>query len=49
VTSSSASDHGDPAGIAVLTQKWATSNEMVANKNSDKWLSLGRRILGTFG
>jgi hypothetical protein len=49
MTSSSASDHGSPAGIAVLTQRGTTSKEMEANKNFDKWLSLGRRISGTFG
>jgi hypothetical protein len=40
---SSASDHRNPAGIAVL-KKWTTSKEMEANTNFDKWLSLGRRI-----
>jgi hypothetical protein len=48
MTSSSASEHGNPAGITVLTQKGTTSKEMEANKNVDKWLSLGRRISGTF-
>jgi hypothetical protein len=32
-----------------LTQKGTTSKEMEANKNFNKWLGLGRRILGTFG
>jgi hypothetical protein len=41
-------DHGNPAGIAVLTQKGTTSKEMEANKNFSKCLSLGRRISGTF-
>jgi DNA-binding GntR family transcriptional regulator len=40
----SASDHGSPAGIVALTQKRATSKEMEVNKNSDKWLSLGRQF-----
>jgi hypothetical protein len=46
MTSSSASDHGNPTGIAVLMQKGNTSKEMEANKNFDKWLGLGRRISG---
>jgi hypothetical protein len=49
MTSSSASDHGNPTGITVLMQKGATSKEMKANKNFDMWLGLGRRIFGTFG
>jgi hypothetical protein len=40
----SPSDHGNPSGIAVLTQKVTTSKEIEINKNSDKWLSLDRRI-----
>jgi hypothetical protein len=46
LTLSSASDHGNPVGIAVLTQKGTTSKEMEANKHFDKWLSLGRRTSG---
>jgi hypothetical protein len=49
MTSSSGSDHGNPAGIAVLMQKGTTSKEMEVNTIFDKWLSLGRRISGTFG
>jgi hypothetical protein len=42
--SSSVSNHGNPAGIAVSMQKG-----MEANRNLCKWLSYGRGILGTFG
>jgi hypothetical protein len=49
MTSSSASDHGNSAGITVLMQKGTISKEMEANENVGKWLSLGRRIAGTFG
>jgi hypothetical protein len=49
MTSNSASNHRNPAGITVLTQKGITSKEMEANKNFNKWLRLGRRISGTFG
>jgi hypothetical protein len=49
MTSSSAIDHGNPTGIAGLTQNGTASKEMEANKHFDKWLSLGRRISGTFG
>jgi hypothetical protein len=48
MTSSSAFDYRNPAGIAVLTQK-GTTKKMEANKNFVKWLSLGGRISGTFG
>jgi hypothetical protein len=48
MTSIGASNHGNPAGIIVLTQKGTTSKGMEANKNVDKLLSLGRRISGTF-
>jgi hypothetical protein len=48
MTSSSASDHGNPAGIAILTQKGTTSKEMEANKNFDKWWSLGQTNFGNF-
>jgi hypothetical protein len=49
MTSSSASDHGNPAGIVVLTQKGTTLKEMEANTNFDNWLRLDRRISGTLG
>jgi hypothetical protein len=49
MTSSSASDHGNPAGIAALMQKGTTSKEMEVNKNFAKWLSCGIQISGTFG
>jgi hypothetical protein len=49
MTSSSASDHGNPTGIAVSMQKRTTSKGMAANRNFSKWLSYGRGILGTFG
>jgi hypothetical protein len=49
MTSSSASDHVNPAGISALMQKETTSKEMEANKNFGKWLSCGIQISGTFG
>jgi hypothetical protein len=49
MTSSSASDHGNPDGITVLMQTGATSKEREMNKYFEKWLSLGRQISGTFG
>jgi hypothetical protein len=49
MTSSSASDHGNPAGIAALMQEGTTSKGMEANKNFAKWLSCGIQISGTFG
>jgi hypothetical protein len=49
MTSSSASDHGIPAGIAALMQKGTTSKGMEANKNFAKCLSCGIQISGTFG
>jgi hypothetical protein len=49
MTSSSASDHGNPAGIAALMQKGTTSKGMEANKDFAKWLSCGIQISGTFG
>jgi hypothetical protein len=49
MTSSSASDHGNTAGIAALMQKGTTSKGMEANKNFGKWLSCGIKISGTFG
>ena len=47
--SSSASDHGNPAGIAVSMQKGITSKKMETNRYFCKWLSYGRRNSGTFG
>jgi hypothetical protein len=49
MTSSSASDHVNPAGISALMQKETTSKGMQANKNFGKWLSCGIQISGTFG
>jgi hypothetical protein len=49
MTSSSASDHRNPAGIAALMQKGTTSKGMEADKNFAKWLSCGIQISGTFG
>jgi hypothetical protein len=49
MTSSSASDHGNPARIAALIHKGTTSKGMEVNKHFCKWLSCGRRISGTFG
>jgi hypothetical protein len=49
MTCSSASDHGNPAGIAVSMQKGTTLKGMEANRNFDKWLSCGRVISGTLG
>jgi hypothetical protein len=49
MTSSSASDHGNPTGMAVLMQRGSTLKGMGANRNFGKLLSYGRRILGTFG
>jgi len=49
MTSSSASDHGNPAGIAASMQKGTTFMGMEVNRNCCKWLSYGRGILGTFG
>jgi hypothetical protein len=49
MTSSSASDHGNPGGIAALMQKGSTSKGMEANKNFAKWLSCGIQISGTLG
>jgi hypothetical protein len=49
MTSSSASDHENPAGIAALMQKGTTSKGMEANKNLAKWLSCRIQISGTFG
>jgi hypothetical protein len=42
MTSTSASEYGNPAGINVLMQKGATSKEMEPHKNFDKWLNLGK-------
>jgi hypothetical protein len=45
LTSTSASDHGKPTNITVLTKRGTATKEMKANKYSDKYLSLGRLIL----
>jgi len=37
MTSSSASDHGNPAGIAVSMQKGISLNGMEVNRNCFKW------------
>jgi len=49
MTSSSASDNGNPTGIAVSMQKRTTLKGMEANITLGKWLSYGRGIAGTFG
>jgi hypothetical protein len=49
MTSSSASNHGNPAGITLSMQKGTTSNRIEANINFGKWLSYGRGIAGTSG
>jgi hypothetical protein len=49
MTSSSASDHVNPAGISALMQKKTTSKGMEANKNFGKWLSCGIQMSGSFG
>jgi hypothetical protein len=49
MTSNPASDHGNPTGITVSMQKGTTSMGMEVNRNFEKWLSCGRRILETFG
>jgi hypothetical protein len=49
MTSRSASDHGNPAGMAVSMPKGTTSKGMGANRNFGRWLSYGRGISGTFG
>jgi len=49
MTSRSASDHGNPTGIAVSMTKGTTSKGMRANRNFGNWLSYGRGIPGTFG
>jgi hypothetical protein len=49
MTSSSASDHGNPAGNIVSIQKRTSSKGMEANRNFSKWFSCSRRILGTLG
>jgi len=48
MTSRSASDHGNPAGIAVSMPKGTTSKGTGANRNFGTWLSYGRGIAGTF-
>jgi hypothetical protein len=49
MTSNRASDHGNPAGIAVSIQKGTTSKRMEANTNFDQCLISSRKISGTFG
>jgi len=49
MTSSSASDHGNPTGIAVSMQKGTTSKGMEANVIFIKWLSYSRGTAETFG
>jgi hypothetical protein len=49
MTSSSASDRGNPTGITVSTQKRTTLKGMEVNITLGKWLSYGRGIAGTFG
>jgi hypothetical protein len=49
MTSSSASDHVNPAGISELMQKETTSKGMEANKNFGKWLSCGIQISELLG
>jgi len=46
MTSSSASDHGNPNGIAVSIKEGTTSKEL-ENRNFVKWLSYGTGISGT--
>ena len=48
MTSSSASNHGNPAGMTVSMPRGTTLKGMVANINFGKWLSYSRGILGTF-
>jgi len=48
MTSRSASDHGNPAGIAVSMPKGTTLMGMGANRNFGRWLSYSRGISGTF-
>jgi hypothetical protein len=49
MTSSSAFNHGNSAGITVLMPKGTTSKGMELNRNFSKWLSYGSGILETFG
>jgi hypothetical protein len=49
MTSSIASNHVNPTGIALSMQKGTTLKGMEANKNFNKWLSCARIISGTFG
>jgi hypothetical protein len=48
ITSSSASDHGNPAGVAVSMQKGIISMGMETNRNFGKWLSYFRGISRIF-
>jgi hypothetical protein len=49
MTSRSASDHRNPAGIVVSMPKRTASKRMDANRNFGKWLSYSRGISGTSG
>ena len=48
MTSSSASDCGNPAGVSVSMQKGTISKGMETNRNFGKWLSYSRGISGKF-
>jgi hypothetical protein len=49
MTSSSASYHGNPAGVAASMQKGITLKGMGANRIFGMWLSYSRGISGNFG
>jgi Transposase. len=49
ITSSSACDNVNPAGIALSMQKGTTLNGKEVNRDFSKWLSYFREILGNFG
>jgi len=49
MTSRSASDHGNPAGITLSLPKGTISKGMGAKRNFGTWLSYGKGISGTFG
>jgi len=49
MTSSSASEHGNPTGIAVSIQKGITLKGMEANIIFSQWLIYGKGTVGTFG
>ena len=48
MTSSSASDHGNPAGVAVSMQKGTISKGVEMNRNFGKWLSYFREFRELF-